>query len=214
MEGIHTLISPKVDLALSLPLCRLNHISFKCRSLTESFEFYTRILGFLPIRRPDESLQFCGIWLYNFGLGIHLGAESDTNGGVRDRQAESVPKEINPRANHISFQADDLQEVERRLKVHGIPYVKQDVKEDGITVKQVFFHDPDDNMIEICNCELLPIVPINVSIGFSGIFQTSGFKRLSSGFTPKRRISALENFQIESVYDARLKISSTADHDI
>lgn len=25
---------------------------------------------------------------------------------------------------------------------------------------QVFFHDPDHNMIEICNCDCLPVVPL------------------------------------------------------
>ena len=28
-------------------------------------------------------------------------------------------------------------------------------------VRQLFFHDPDDNMIEICNCDCLPVVPLD-----------------------------------------------------
>lgn len=28
-----------------------------------------------------------------------------------------------------------------------------------LPVPQLFFHDPDNLMIEICNCELLPLVP-------------------------------------------------------
>lgn len=25
---------------------------------------------------------------------------------------------------------------------------------------QVFFHDPDNNLIEVCNCDCLPIIPL------------------------------------------------------
>ena len=27
-------------------------------------------------------------------------------------------------------------------------------------VQQLFFHDPDRNMIEICNCHVLPVMPL------------------------------------------------------
>jgi hypothetical protein len=29
-----------------------------------------------------------------------------------------------------------------------------------MAVMKVFFHDPDNNMIEICNCNCLPVVPL------------------------------------------------------
>ncbi|KAF6994070.1 hypothetical protein CFC21_010858, partial [Triticum aestivum] len=50
--------------------------------------------------------------------------------------------------------------VERRLKELGIPYIQRCVEEDGIYVDQIFFHDPDGFMIEICNCDKLPVVPL------------------------------------------------------
>lgn len=31
------------------------------------------------------------------------------------------------------------------------------------TCPQVFFHDPDGNMIELCNCQCLPVVPLSRS---------------------------------------------------
>ncbi|KAI7726916.1 hypothetical protein M8C21_014935, partial [Ambrosia artemisiifolia] len=34
------------------------------------------------------------------------------------------------------------------------------VAEGGIYVDQLFFHDPDGFMFEICNCNILPVVPI------------------------------------------------------
>jgi hypothetical protein len=50
--------------------------------------------------------------------------------------------------------------VERRLKEMGIPYVQRCVEEGGINVDQIFFHDPDAFMIEVCNCDNLPVVPL------------------------------------------------------
>jgi hypothetical protein len=41
-----------------------------------------------------------------------------------------------------------------------IKYEKRIVEEEGLYVDQLFFHDPDGYMIEICNCENLPVVPV------------------------------------------------------
>ena len=38
--------------------------------------------------------------------------------------------------------------VEQQLSALEIPYVKQVIMEGGVQVEQVFFHDPDNNMIE------------------------------------------------------------------
>lgn len=45
----------------------------------------------------------------------------------------------------------------------GMRYVTAVVEEEGIKVDQVFFHDPDGYMIEVCNCDNLPILPISSS---------------------------------------------------
>lgn len=55
--------------------------------------------------------------------------------------------------------------VENKLKEAGIPYLRRKVEEeeDGgtrISVDQLFFHDPDGFMIEICNCDNLQVVPL------------------------------------------------------
>ena len=42
----------------------------------------------------------------------------------------------------------------------GIKYVRALVEEGGILVEQLFFHDPDGFMIEICDCDNLPVVPL------------------------------------------------------
>ncbi|KAF5933182.1 hypothetical protein HYC85_029353 [Camellia sinensis] len=54
-----------------LRLTSLNHISLVCRSLQKSIDFYTNVLGFVPVRRPN-SFNFDGAWLFSYGIGIHL----------------------------------------------------------------------------------------------------------------------------------------------
>lgn len=58
------------------------------------------------------------------------------------------------------LQCESMVAVERRLKELGIPYIQRCVEEGGIYVDQIFFHDPDGFMIEICNCDNLPVVPL------------------------------------------------------
>ncbi|XP_030930986.1 uncharacterized protein LOC115956845 [Quercus lobata] len=135
-----------------LRLKSLNHISILCRSLEESLDFYLNVLGFFPIRRPG-SFDFEGAWLFNYGIGIHL---------LQSEDPDSMPKigHINPKHNHISFQCESMATVEKKLKDMKIEYVKSRVEEGGIYVDQLFFHDPDGSMIEICNCDNLPVIPL------------------------------------------------------
>ncbi|XP_016727192.2 uncharacterized protein [Gossypium hirsutum] len=89
--------------------------------------------------------------LFNYGIGIHL------------LESESVPtkkEKINPKDNHISFQCSDMEQVIRKLEAMKIEYVTGVVEEGGIQVDQLFFHDPDGYMIEICNCQNLPVLPL------------------------------------------------------
>ncbi|XP_016439831.1 glyoxylase I 4-like [Nicotiana tabacum] len=135
-----------------LALTSLNHISLVCRSVEESIDFYKYVLGFVPVRRPG-SFNFNGAWLFGHGIGIHL---------LQSEDPEKLPKktEINPKDNHISFQCESIDAVEKKLTEMGIEYVRQLVEEGGIYVDQLFFHDPDDFMVEICNCDKLPVIPL------------------------------------------------------
>ncbi|KAK7264946.1 hypothetical protein RJT34_32560 [Clitoria ternatea] len=136
-----------------LQLKSLNHISVVCASVEKSVNFYVDVLGFFPIKRPT-SLDFNGAWLFNYGIGIHL---------LQSEDPEGMPKNapINPKDNHISFQCESIVTVEKRLQQMNIKYVKSRVEESGIYVDQLFFHDPDGLMIEICNCDNIPVVPLS-----------------------------------------------------
>jgi catechol 2,3-dioxygenase-like lactoylglutathione lyase family enzyme len=137
--------------ALPLPLLSLNHVSFVCRCVQESVKFYENVLGFVLIKRPS-SFKFEGAWLFNYGIGIHL-LESDKVAAKRG--------EINPKENHISFQSSDMKLIMKNLDAMKIEYVTAVVEDGGIQVDQLFFHDPDGYMIEICNCQNLPVLPIS-----------------------------------------------------
>ncbi|KAI3855371.1 hypothetical protein MKX03_025329 [Papaver bracteatum] len=140
----------------ALPLLSLNHVSYLCKSVAESAKFYQEVLGFVLIRRPS-SFQFEGAWLFNYGIGIHLLQCNSIN------DVQQMPAKINPKDNHISFQCTDVELVKERLGEMGMKYETALVEEGGVFVDQLFFHDPDGYMIEICNCENIPVLPLSAS---------------------------------------------------
>ncbi|KAK1684393.1 hypothetical protein QYE76_045241 [Lolium multiflorum] len=144
-----------LELESALPLVRLNHVSFSCAALEASVDFYRRVLGFELVRRP-ASLDFKGAWMYKYDMGIHLLQRSS------DCDAPPVrpPAMINPKGNHISFQCSDMALMKARLRDMNVELVTTRVLDGETAVEQLFFHDPDGNMIEICNCENLPVVPL------------------------------------------------------
>ncbi|AET03826.1 lactoylglutathione lyase/glyoxalase I family protein [Medicago truncatula] len=172
-----------------LPLLSLNHVSILCRSVLDSMRFYEEILGFGLIKRPS-SFKFNGAWLYNYGFGIHL-LENPNYDEFDTPMSESRP--INPKDNHISFQCTDVGLVKMRLEDMGMKYVTALVEDEGIKVEQVFFHDPDGYMIELCNCENIPIVPISSA---SGSFKARGqsFKK-----TVSNKCGFMENVMMRSL---------------
>uniref|UniRef100_A0A0E0EFI6 VOC domain-containing protein n=1 Tax=Oryza meridionalis TaxID=40149 RepID=A0A0E0EFI6_9ORYZ len=137
-----------------MPLMALNHISRLCKSVDASVRFYVKALGFVLIHRPP-ALDFNGAWLFNYGVGIHLVQRDDAR-----RAADVNPGDLDPMDNHISFQCEDMEMMEKRLNEMGIEYMKRTInEEEGSPIDQLFFKDPDGFMIEICNCENLELVP-------------------------------------------------------
>lgn len=130
-----------------LPLKGLNHISIVVSDVPKSIDFYKHVLGFLEIARP-RSFEFEGSWLMRDNVAIHL--------------IEGKPvmrsKTIDPKADHISFvSCVPLSIIESMLEALGIEFVKETTNEQGMVLEQIFFHDLDHNMIEICNCDTLPV---------------------------------------------------------
>uniref|UniRef100_K3YAX7 VOC domain-containing protein n=1 Tax=Setaria italica TaxID=4555 RepID=K3YAX7_SETIT len=94
--------------------------------------------------------------LHKYGMGIHLlqrGSDSNAPAAAR-------PPAINPKGNHISFQCTDMGLMKARLADMELEFVAAWVRDGETVVEQLFFHDPDGNVIEICDCEKLPVVPL------------------------------------------------------
>ena len=118
-----------------LPIHSINHIARTTSNLEASTAFYRDVLGFRPIRRP--SFRFPGAWLYNYGIQIHLIA----------RDGNQPSGEIQTRTDHLALHVEDVAEVERLLREHGIAYRSNYVADTNVT--QLFFLDPDGNHIEV-----------------------------------------------------------------
>ncbi|KAJ7944195.1 Metallothiol transferase fosB [Quillaja saponaria] len=170
----------------ALPLLSLNHVSLLCRSVWESVRFYEEVLGFVLIKRPS-SFKFNGAWLYNYGIGIHL----IENPSIDEFEScMNGLRPINPKDNHISFQCTDVGLVKRRLQEMEMRYVTDVVEDNGIKVDQVFFHDPDGYMIEICNCENIPTLPLS-SCPFKPRVQTFKKAPANCGFMETEMMESL-----------------------
>uniref|UniRef100_M1A970 Lactoylglutathione lyase n=2 Tax=Solanum tuberosum TaxID=4113 RepID=M1A970_SOLTU len=137
------------------PLMALNHVSRLCKNVEKSVEFYTKVLGFVLIERP-QAFVFDGAWLFNYGVGIHLVHAKDNE----DDKLTNHTDNLDPMDNHISFQSEDMEGMVQRLEKFKIKYLKRTVgEEEGAAIDQLFFKDPDGFMIEICNCENVKLVP-------------------------------------------------------
>ncbi|XP_059654808.1 glyoxylase I 4-like [Cornus florida] len=171
-----------------LPFLSLNHVSFVCKSVSRSVRFYEDVLGFVLIKRPS-SFDFEGAWLFNHGIGIHL------------LEADNIPTKngvINPKNNHISFQCSDVELIMQNLREMKIEYVTAVVKEGGVTVDQLFFHDPDGYMIEICNCQNLPPLPL-YSCPVLNNSPTPNINQTTSSFYEKLRLKMQCSGEMEAV---------------
>ena len=120
----------------SLPVVAVNHVAITTRRVTESRTFYRDVLGFREVSRPNFS--FDGAWLYGYGITIHVIHNPNlTDGG----------SEISGRVPHLALQVNDLDLAEKLLQEHGIRYMKSEIKDRK--TEQIFFHDPDNNTVEI-----------------------------------------------------------------
>jgi glyoxylase I family protein len=119
-----------------LPLESLNHVALMTRRLDESKAFWTRVMGFREVVRPN--FNFRGAWITGHGLIIHL---------LENPKAGDPSDEIQTRENHLALHTSDLARIEQLLAAHGIVYRKKTLAD--TTVQQVFFQDPDGNVIEV-----------------------------------------------------------------
>jgi catechol 2,3-dioxygenase-like lactoylglutathione lyase family enzyme len=126
-----------------LPIVAVNHVGITSRRVAESRKFYREVLGFREVSRPN--FDFEGAWLFQSGLMIHI---------IRNDQIAEGASTISGRVQHLALTVNDLEKSERLLQEHGVPYLKSEIKDRAI--KQIFFHDPDGNTVEIAVYPPLP----------------------------------------------------------
>ncbi len=117
-----------------MALAALDHVTIRTARLGTLTDFYTRVLGLGPGKRPP--FDFAGAWLYCNGHAVlHL---------VEVADSPEVPA---PRIEHFAFRAEGRAEFLARLRAFDVTYRTAVVPEFGI--RQVHLRDPDGNHIEI-----------------------------------------------------------------
>ena len=59
-----------------------------------------------------------------------------------------------------TMQCTDMALMKARLGDMELEFVAARVRDGDTVVEQLFFHDPDGNVIEVCDCEKLPVIPL------------------------------------------------------
>lgn len=132
-----------------LPLKSFNHVSREVLSLPLSIQFYCNVLGFVEIKRPEFEAD--GVWLWGYGISFHLIGTRvpDRRQAVKGNRIQHFTSQL-PTVDHIAFLTDDLPAIVRVLEEAHVYHKRASLVQSGID--QVFFFDPDGNVIEISNC--------------------------------------------------------------
>eukprot|EP00929_Paragymnodinium_shiwhaense_P113772 TRINITY_DN82079_c0_g1_i1.p1 TRINITY_DN82079_c0_g1~~TRINITY_DN82079_c0_g1_i1.p1 ORF type:complete len:541 (-),score=119.22 TRINITY_DN82079_c0_g1_i1:241-1863(-) len=136
---------------------RVNHIALIVEDVGRALSFYTEVMGFQQIRRPNFDRH--GAWLTIGNLELHLIKGKPV---VHDGEDLIV--------SHIALDTERPLEVLKKLVEYGIPF-RQNVsvpdpkksannREENFDsadgkVTQFFIRDPDGYYLEICNCDIL-----------------------------------------------------------
>jgi len=152
-SGVWTLADILVDSTDSpipqLLLSSFNHVAREVICVENSKKFYCEVMGFTLIPRPPFDCD--GYWLWGYGLSLHL--VSTTNLVARKAIKLERIKHFStclPRVDHIAFITHNLSAIRAILDEKKVYYKADTCDEAGI--EQIFFFDPDGNVIEVSNC--------------------------------------------------------------
>lgn len=136
---------------------QVNHIALIVSDVGKSAEFYSNVMGFRQIRRPNFDAH--GAWFTRGNIELHL---------IKGIPTVSSGDDLI--VNHISIETEDIDKIPALLRQLGVPF-EQNVsvpkgKDGGCLgtntsnssekiVEQYFIRDPDGYYIEICNCDVL-----------------------------------------------------------
>jgi glyoxylase I family protein len=125
-----------------------HHLNLCTANVTAMEDFYRNVLDLEPERGLEDQRMPAGgyrgavAFVTDGTTQLHL-AERDLGVGFRTGQA------INPvERGHVAFRTDDIAAFKRRLEEKGIPFADY-----GAWAmkgwEQIFFHDPDGNIVEV-----------------------------------------------------------------
>jgi glyoxylase I family protein len=131
---------------------KIHHINFCSTNVPAMDAFYRDVLGMQPeptmsaARVTDQGYPGAVSFVTDGATQVHL-AEKDLAIGFRTGNV------VNPvERGHIAFRTDDIAAFKRRLEERGIPY-----SDYGAWAmrgwQQIFFYDPDGNIIEVHQAE-------------------------------------------------------------
>lgn len=126
----------------------LHHVNLCTTDVAAMDEFYRSVLELAPepgmqaSRVTSQGYAGDVAFVTDGTTQLHL-AEKDLDAGFR------TGKPINPvERGHLAFRTDDIEAFKRRLEEQGIPYADYgDWAMSGW--QQIFFHDPEGNVIEV-----------------------------------------------------------------
>ena len=127
---------------------KLHHINLCTENVERMDDFYRGILGLeeekdgLPVLEKKKGYAGDVAFISDGAIQMHL-AQKDVGAGFRTGQI------VNPvERGHIAYRTDDLAAFKAHLETQGIPY--SDWGEKAVAGwHQIFFYDPDGNIIEV-----------------------------------------------------------------
>jgi glyoxylase I family protein len=144
----------------------IDHINIVVDDLENMLRFYTQVLGLNPSKRVTIS----GPWIENVvGLKNVVGevVYLDLPAGPRVELIQYKPAGANPAhlsesntrgIRHLAFRVDNIDEIFARLRSAGVKFLSdvQQVPDSqvtyagGVRKRLVYFHDPEGNLLELC----------------------------------------------------------------
>jgi catechol 2,3-dioxygenase-like lactoylglutathione lyase family enzyme len=130
-----------------MPIRELNHFFVRALDLEATRRFYTDVLGFEVMPRPN--FPFPGYWMgANGAIQVHVGPSDIPNRkayylGTADDAADDQTGVI----DHVAFLADDPSAFIERFRARGVEFRPRHLPESNLY--QLFIRDPNGVVIEL-----------------------------------------------------------------
>ena len=130
-----------------MPIRELNHFFVRAGDLEATRQFYTDVLGFEVMPRPD--FPFPGYWMgVNGAIQVHVGPSDIPNRqsyylGTADDAADGQTGVI----DHVAFLADEPGVFIERFRARGIEFRPRHLPDSNLY--QLFIRDPNGVVIEL-----------------------------------------------------------------